>query len=466
MDLFRKKSALSYIEEGKAQDQTTTLRKSLGAMDLTILGVGAIVGTGIFVLTGVAAAEHAGPGLVLSFVVAAIACVLAALCYSEFASSVPVSGSAYAYSYTAFGEMFAWILGWDLALEYGVAGAAVASGWSGYLKGLLDGFGIHLPVAISGSFDMSQGTYIDLPAVLIILLICFMLTRGIKETARFNTIMVVIKITVILLFIGVGVFYVKPSNWSPFLPFGMTGVFNGAAAVFFAYIGFDALSTAAEEVKNPQRDLPIGIISSLAICTILYIIVSLVITGIVPFELLNVTDPVAFALRFINQNVVAGLISLGAIAGMTTVLLVLIYGQSRLIFAISRDGMLPKMLSIINVKTQVPVISTWITGILIAILAGLIPLDKLASLTSIGTLFAFAVVSLGIIVMRITNPDLARGFRVPWVPFIPLLSAGACIYLMFNLSRETWLGFIIWLLIGLVIYFFYGYRHSHLNKNK
>ncbi|MHA0857976.1 amino acid permease [Paenibacillus sp. CMAA1364] len=466
MDLFRKKSALSYIEEGEATDQSNKLSKSLGAMDLTILGVGAIVGTGIFVLTGVVAAVHAGPALILSFVIAAIACVLAALCYSEFASSVPVSGSAYAYSYTTFGEMFAWILGWDLALEYGVAGAAVASGWSGYLKGLLDGFGIHLPTAVSGSFDMAKGTYIDLPAVLIILLISFMLSRGIKETARFNTIMVILKIAVILLFIGVGIFYVKPANWTPFLPFGMTGVFNGAAAVFFAYIGFDALSTAAEEVKNPQRDLPIGIISSLAICTVLYIIVSLVITGIVPFEMLNVTDPVAFALRYINQDFIAGLISLGAIAGMTTVLLVLIYGQSRLLFAISRDGMLPKLLSSINPKTQVPIISTWITAIIIALLAGLVPLDKLASLTSIGTLFAFAVVSLGIIVLRVTSPDLPRGFRVPWVPFIPLLSAGACIYLMFGLSKETWQGFMIWLVIGVVIYFSYGYKHSKLNKQK
>ncbi len=464
MNLFRKKSAESYIEEGNFGDQSTKLKKTLGAMDLTILGVGAIIGTGIFVLTGVAAAENAGPGLVLSFVIAAIACVLAALCYSEFASSVPVSGSAYAYSYTAFGEMFAWILGWDLALEYGVAASAVASGWSGYLKGLLDGFGIQLPTAISGAFNMTEGTYIDLPAVLIVLLISYMLTRGIQETARFNTIMVVIKIAVILLFVVVGIFYVKPSNWSPFLPYGMSGVFNGAAAVFFAYIGFDALSTAAEEVKNPQRDLPIGIISSLAICTVLYIVVSLVITGIVPFGLLNVTDPVSFALRFVNQNLVAGLISVGAIAGMTTVLLVLLYGQSRLLFAISRDGMLPKVLSKIHLKTQVPVIGTWTTGIIVAVLAGLIPLDKLASLTSIGTLFAFAVVSLGIIVMRITSPNLPRGFKVPWVPFIPLLSAGACFYLMSNLSKETWQGFLIWLLIGIVIYFAYGYRHSKLNK--
>ncbi|MEC0091102.1 amino acid permease [Paenibacillus macquariensis] len=464
MDLFRKKSAESYIEEGLAGDQSTKLKKTLGAMDLTILGVGAIIGTGIFVLTGVAAAEHAGPGLVLSFIIAAIACVLAALCYSEFASSVPVSGSAYAYSYTAFGEMIAWILGWDLALEYGVSGAAVASGWSGYLKGLLDGFGIQLPTAISGAFNMTEGTYIDLPAVVIVLLITYMLTRGIQETARFNTIMVVIKIAVILLFVVVGVFYVKPSNWSPFLPYGMSGVFNGAAAVFFAYIGFDALSTAAEEVKNPQRDLPIGIISSLAVCTVLYIVVALVITGIVPFGLLNVTDPVAFALRFVNQNLVAGLVSVGAIAGMTTVLLVLLYGQSRLLFAISRDGMLPKVLSNIHVKTQVPVVGTWVTGVLVALLAGLMPLEKLASLTSIGTLFAFAVVSLGIIVMRITSPNLPRGFRVPWVPFIPLLSAGACFYLMLNIDKETWLGFLLWLLIGIIIYFAYGYRHSKLNK--
>lgn len=458
MDLFRKKS----LTVPQSADGSK-LAKTLGAFDLTTLGVGAIIGTGIFVMTGVAAAEHAGPGLVLSFILAGFACVLSALCYSEFASTLPVSGSAYAYSYVAFGELMAWILGWDLVLEYGVAAAAVSSGWSGYFQGLLEGFGLHLPTALSGAYNADKGTIVNLPAVIIILLISYLLTRGIKETARFNAIMVVIKLSVVLLFIVTGFFYVKPENWTPFMPFGFQGVVNGAATVFFAYIGFDALSTAAEEVKQPQRDLPIGIISSLAICTVLYITVSLVLTGIVPYQNLNVTDPVSFALRFVDQNMIAGLISVGAIAGMTTVLLVLLFGQSRLLFAISRDGLLPESLSKVNAKTQTPVRSTWMVGGLIAVLTGFVPLDRLANLTSIGTLFAFFVVSLGVIVLRRTHPDLKRGFSVPWVPFIPLLSAAACGYLMYNLGRETWIGFILWLIIGILIYCVYGYKHSKLN---
>ncbi|GAB6989997.1 amino acid permease [Paenibacillus pini] len=463
MDLFRKKPVFPFSEDG-ASSSGGNLKRTLGAFDLTTLGVGAIIGTGIFVLTGVAAAEHAGPGLVLSFVLAAIACVLSALCYSEFASSIPVSGSAYAYSYVAFGELLAWILGWDLILEYGVAGAAVASGWSAYFTGLLDGFGLHLPMVLTGAYNASKGTFVDLPAIIIILLITALLTRGMKETARFNGVMVVVKLAVVFLFLIVGAFYVKPSNWTPFLPFGMSGVVNGAATVFFAYIGFDALATAAEEVKRPQRDLPIGIISSLAICTVLYIAVSLVLTGIVPYTLLNVSDPVAFALRFVDQNLLAGLISVGAIAGMTTVLLVMLFGMTRLLFAISRDGLLPNLLSSVNSKTQTPIASTWITGILIALLTGFVPLDKLANLTSIGTLFAFGVVSLGVIAMRKTSPNIRRGFRVPWVPLIPLLSAAACLYLMINLQLFTWIGFIIWMVVGLFVYFLYGYRRSKLNK--
>ena len=461
MDLFRKKP-LAIPQNAGAEK----LSKTLGALDLTMLGVGAIIGTGIFVMTGVAAAEHAGPGLVLSFIIAGIACVLSALCYSEFASTLPVSGSAYAYSYVAFGELLAWVLGWDLVLEYGVAAAAVSSGWSGYFQGLLEGFGVHLPTALSGAYNADKGTFINLPAVIIILLISYLLTRGVKETARFNAAMVAIKIFVVLLFIITGIFYVKPENWTPFLPFGIHGVMNGAATVFFAYIGFDAISTAAEEVKRPQRDLPIGIISSLAICTVLYISVSLVLTGIVPYQSLNVSDPVSFALRFVGQNMIAGLISIGAIAGMTTVLLVMLFGQTRLLFAISRDGLLPKSLSKVSAKTHTPVRSTWMVGSLIAVLTGFVPLDRLANLTSIGTLFAFLVVSLGVIMLRRTKTDLKRGFRVPWVPLIPLLSAAACGYLMYNLGRETWIGFIIWVAFGLVIYSLYGYKRSNLNTKK
>ncbi|ASA21764.1 amino acid permease [Paenibacillus donghaensis] len=459
MDLFRKKQLSS-----TAAATGSTLNKTLGALDLTMLGVGAIIGTGIFVMTGVAAAEHAGPALVISFIIAGFACVLSALCYSEFASTLPVSGSAYAYSYVAFGELLAWVLGWDLVLEYGVAAAAVSSGWSGYFQGLLEGLGIHLPTALSGAYNADKGTIINLPAVVIIVLISYLLTRGIKETARFNSIMVVIKLSVVVLFIVTGVFYVKPDNWTPFMPFGFNGIVNGAATVFFAYIGFDAISTAAEEVKRPQRDLPIGIISSLAVCTVLYIVVSLVLTGIVPFQNLNVSDPVSFALRYVDQNMIAGLISVGAIAGMTTVLLVLLFGQTRLLFAISRDGLLPQALSKINAKTQTPVRSTWMVGGIIAVFTGFIPLDRLANLTSIGTLFAFLVVSLGVIALRRTHPTLKRGFTVPWVPLIPLLSAATCGYLMYYLGRETWIGFFIWMAIGLLIYFLYGYRSSNLNK--
>ncbi|MED5018031.1 amino acid permease [Paenibacillus chibensis] len=460
MDIFRKKTV------GGLEETDGKLKRTLSALDLTALGVGAIIGTGIFVLTGVAAAVHAGPALIISFAIAALTCVLSALCYSEFASSVPVSGSAYAYSYVAFGEIIAWVLGWDLILEYGVAAAAVASGWSSYFTGLLDGFGIHLPAAISGAYDASRGSIVDLPAMVIIFVITYLLNRGVQETARFNGIMVIVKLVVVLLFIGVGAFYVKPDNWSPFLPFGVGGVINGAATVFFAYIGFDAVSTAAEEVKRPQRDMPIAIIASLAICTLLYILVSLVLTGMVPYTSLNVGDPVAFALRFVNQNALAGLTSVGAIAGMTTVLLVMLFGLTRLLFAISRDGLITSKLSRVSGKAQTPTQSTWATGTLIALLTGFVPLSKLANLTSIGTLFAFAVVSLGIIALRKNNPDKKGGFRVPWVPFLPLLSAAACLYLMINLQAMTWIGFGVWMVVGLLIYFMYGRRHSLLNHDQ
>lgn len=460
MDIFRKKTV------GGLEETDGKLKRTLSALDLTALGVGAIIGTGIFVLTGVAAAVHAGPALIISFAIAALTCVLSALCYSEFASSVPVSGSAYAYSYVAFGEIIAWVLGWDLILEYGVAAAAVASGWSSYFTGLLDGFGIHLPAAISGAYDASRGSIVDLPAMVIIFVITYLLNRGVQETARFNGIMVIVKLVVVLLFIGVGAFYVKPDNWSPFLPFGVGGVINGAATVFFAYIGFDAVSTAAEEVKRPQRDMPIAIIASLAICTLLYILVSLVLTGMVPYTSLNVGDPVAFALRFVNQNALAGLTSVGAIAGMTTVLLVMLFGLTRLLFAISRDGLITSKLSRVSGKAQTPTQSTWATGTLIALLTGFVPLSKLANLTSIGTLFAFAVVSLGIIALRKNNPDKKGGFRVPWVPLLPLLSAAACLYLMINLQAMTWIGFGVWMVVGLLIYFMYGRRHSLLNHDQ
>ncbi|MDO3410616.1 amino acid permease [Saccharibacillus sp. CPCC 101409] len=452
--LFRRKA----IKEGPSN-----LKRVLGPLDLTTLGVGAIIGTGIFVLTGVAAAKYAGPGLVLSFLLAGIICAFAALCYSEFASSVPASGSAYTYSYTTFGELIAWILGWDLILEYGFASAAVASGWSGYFQSLLSGIGIQLPHALTGAFNPDKGTYVDITAVLITLIIATLLTRGVKEATRANGIMVGIKLLVVLIFIGVGVFYVKPDNWHPFLPFGFGGVTAGAATVFFAYIGFDAVSTAAEEVKEPQRNLPIGIIASLAICTVLYIVVSLILTGIVPYNLLNVSDPVAFALEFVNMNGIAWIISLGAITGITTVLLVMMYGQTRLLYSMSRDGLLSPTFSKVSGKSGTPAAGTWISAVVIAFFAGLIPLDHLAELTNIGTLFAFTVVSIGVIVLRRSQPDLQRGFRVPLVPLIPILSAVGCVYLMFQLKALTWYTFLIWLVIGLAVYFSYGRRHSLLH---
>ncbi|WP_409342094.1 amino acid permease [Paenibacillus sp. MBLB4367] len=462
MNLFRKKTIASLIAQSETKG--ASLKKELGAFDLTMLGIGAIVGTGVFVLTGVAAADHAGPALVLSFMMAGLVCAFAALCYAEFASTVPVSGSVYTYSYATFGELFAWILGWDLLLEYGIASSAVASGWSGYFQGLLSGFGIHLPTALSGAYSPDKGTFVDLPSVLIVLVITLLLTRGAKKSARFNTILVIIKIVVILLFIGVGVWYVKPENWSPFMPFGFSGITSGAATVFFAFIGFDAVSTAAEEVKNPKRNMPIGIIASLAVCTVLYIIVSLILTGIVPYGQLGVSNPVAFALQFIEQDWVAGFISLGAIAGITTVLLVLLYGQTRLFYAISRDGFLPKALSSVHPKTKTPVFNTWLTGGMVAFLAGVLPLNVLAQLTNMGTLFAFAVVSVGIIVLRKSEPDLQRSFKVPLVPWIPLLSVLFCGFLIMQLPLSTWIAFGVWLVIGLAIYFGYGYRNSALVK--
>ncbi|MBB3906435.1 amino acid permease [Anoxybacillus rupiensis] len=461
MSLFRKKSIDVLLKE--AGGKGASLKKSLSAFDLTMLGVGAIIGTGIFVLTGVAAAEHAGPALVISFILSGLACVFAALCYAEFASTVPVSGSAYTYSYAAFGELIAWILGWDLILEYGVASSAVAAGWSGYFQGLLAGFGIELPKALTSAYDPAKGTFIDLPAILIVLLIVLLLTRGVKESARFNAVMVIIKVAVVLLFLAVGAWYVKPDNWTPFMPYGFSGVATGAATVFFAYIGFDAVSTAAEEVRNPQRDMPIGIIASLLICTALYIVVSLVLTGIVPYDQLNVKNPVAFALNYIHQDWVAGFISLGAITGITTVLLVMMYGQTRLFYAISRDGLLPKVFSRVSQQKQVPYVNTWLTGLIVAFFAGVVPLNKLAELTNIGTLFAFITVSIGVLVLRRTQPDLKRAFKTPLVPWVPLLAVAFCGYLVLQLPATTWIGFGSWLIIGLVIYFAYGRRHSTLN---
>ncbi|AJH77153.1 MULTISPECIES: amino acid permease [Heyndrickxia] len=463
MELFRKKSMDYMLKQARGKK---SLQKALGPFDLTMLGVGAVIGTGIFVLTGIVAAQAAGPAIILSFIFSGIACALTALCYAEFASMIPASGSAYTYSYATFGELFAWVLGWDLILEYGLACSVVASGWSAYFQDLVRGFGIHLPQALSGAYNPAKGSYIDLMAVVVVFFLSAVLLTGVKESSKINNVMVCIKIGVILLFLAVGIFYVKPENWTPFMPYGFSGIIKGAATAFLAYIGFDAVSSAAEEVRNPQRDMPIGIISSLAICIVLYVAVSAVLTGMIPYAKLNVGDPVAFALRVVHQNWVAGFVSLGAILGITTVLFVMMYGQTRLFFAISRDGLLPKSISKLTEKTKTPTRSIILTWLMATVFSAVVPLNQLAELTNIGTLFAFIVVSISVIVLRKTRPDIPRSFKTPFVPVIPVLAVAACGYLMVHLSKVTWIGFLIWFIIGLAIYFGYGYRHSELGHWK
>lgn len=442
------------------------LQRTLTALDLTFLGIGAVIGTGIFVLTGIVAAKHSGPGIMLSFLIAAFTCACVAFCYAEFASSIPISGSVYTYAYMTVGEIVAFIVGWCLMLEYLLAVAAVAVGWSGYLQSLLQGFNIHLPSIIASAPGMGKGGLIDLPAVCILLFITLLLSFGIRESARINNIMVLIKLAVIIAFIVAGAKYVKPENWTPFLPFGYDGIITGAATVFFAFLGFDAIATAAEETKKPQRDLPIGIIGSLLICTVLYMLVSFVLTGMVPYTQLDVSDPVAFALHFVGEDTIASLLAVGAMTGMTTVLLVVMYGQVRVSYAMSRDGLLPKALARVSQKAKIPLLNTWITGILAALLAGLLDLHLLANLVNIGTLTAFTFVCFAVLILRKTHPDLKRGFRAPFVPILPIVAICCCLYLMINLSATTWMGFAVWLVIGLCVYFLYSRRNSHLLTDK
>ncbi len=442
------------------------LKKVLGPFDLVLMGIGAIIGTGIFVLTGTGAVT-AGPALTLSFIVAAFACGFAALCYAEFASSVPVAGSIYTYSYFTLGEIVAWMIGWDLLLEYGLATSTVAVGWSGYFQSLIKGFDIVLPEALRAAPGAQPGvnTLFNLPAFLIMMFLTWILSMGVRESARLNNIMVIIKTSVVILFIVVGVSYVKPENWQPFMPFGFGSVMSAAALVFFAFIGFDAVTSAAEEVKNPSRDLPIGIIGSLAVCTVLYVIVAAIMTGIVPFmNFKGVDHPVSLALQYAGQDWVAGFVDLAAILGMSTVMLVMAYGQTRILFAMSRDGLLPSKLSEVHPKYGTPYFATWMVGIVFGILAALIPLDVLAELVNIGTLAAFSLVSLAVIILRKKRPDLPRAFRCPGVPVIPALAIIFCVSLMSFLSWHTWLAFVIWLAIGLAVYFLYARQRSLLNN--
>ncbi len=463
MSLFRTKN----IDAMLAVAHDDGLKKVLGPIDLVMMGIGAIIGTGIFVLTGTGALT-AGPALTLSFVIAAMACGFAALCYAEFASAIPVSGSIYTYSYATLGEIIAWMIGWDLLLEYGLATSAVSVGWSGYFQSLVAGFGLKLPAALTAAPGAVPGveTMVNLPAMLIMLAITWVVSYGVKESARLNNVMVAIKIGVVLLFIAVGVWHVKPANWQPFTPFGMTGVFNAAALVFFAFIGFDAVTSAAEEVRNPSRDLPVGIIGSLAVCTVLYVVVAAIMTGIVPFaKFAGVDHPVSLALQYAGQNWVAGFVDLGAILGMTTVILVMTYGQTRIIFAMSRDGLLPERLSSVHPVHATPYFATWTVGIVFAAIAGFVPLNVLAELINIGTLSAFTLISIAVLVLRRTRPDLPRAFRCPGVPVVPLLSAGFCLFLMANLQALTWIAFLVWLVIGLAIYFLYARRNAVLHNH-
>ncbi len=464
------------IEKGKH------LKRTLTAFDLTLLGIGAIIGTGIFVLTGTAAANQAGPAITLSYVLAGLACGFAALCYAEFAAMIPIAGSAYAYAYATLGEIIAWTIGWDLILEYAVGSMTVSIGWSGYMQRLLAGFGIHVPAALAAAPGTMPGAVFNLPAVLIVLAITTLLVIGIRESARFNATMVFIKLAAVLFFIVAGFKFVKPENWSPFAPYGWSGMMAAAAVVFFAYIGFDAVSTTAEEAKNPSRDLPIGIISSLFICTFLYIVVSGILAGIVPVTHFR-TDaaglpgvpivpraestaflnaPVAYALHVINQDWAAGLISAGAAAGITSVLLVMLMGQPRIFVSMCRDGLLPASLSKVHPRFGTPYITTIITGILVAICAALIPINVVGEMTSIGTLAAFVIVCAAVIMLRVKRPDARRPFRVPFGYLFPICGIVSCLYLMLSLSVATWARFLVWLDLGMMIYWFYGRRHSPL----
>ena len=446
------------------------LNRCLNAFDLTLLGIGCIIGTGIFVLTGIAAANQAGPAVILSFLASGFACAFAALSYAELSSSVGGCGSAYGYSYVAFGEFVAWIVGWILLMEYGMSIAAVANGWSGYFNNALVAMGIGLPESLTK--PPSHGGIINLPASLIILLIMTLLIIGIKESASFNKIMVIVKVSAIFIFIALATFNVNPENWSPFMPYGWfetlpdgktVGVLAGASIVFFAYVGFDAVSTAAEEAINPQKDLPKGIINSLIFCTIIYIIVAALLTGVVPYQELNVSSPVAFALSKIGFPWASALVSTGVIAGLATVMLVLYYALTRVIFAMSRDGFLPITLSSVNKKTQTPIKTILICGIFISTVAGFTSLGTLAEIVNIGTLSAFVIVCLGVIFLRNKSSQAQDTFRNKWHPVIPILGIISCSLLMIFLPMQTWIRFFIWILMGIGIYFIYSYRHSKLN---
>jgi len=474
MSVFATKSITQILAQSEGKEGAG-LQRSLGAGQLVALGIGAIIGAGIFTLTGVAAANHAGPAIVYSFILAAIGCAFAGLCYSEFSTMIPIAGSAYTYAYATLGEVLAWIIGWALVLEYAVGAATVSVGWSATVVSILHSLGIDLPQSLIASpFDAMPG-FLNLPAVLILILISAILIVGIKESARFNALIVVIKVTVVLLFIALGYFYINRSNYTPFVPenttgefgaFGWSGVVRAASQIFFAYIGFDAVSTAAQEAKNPKRDMPIGIVGSLAICTVLYILYALVLTGMVNYKDLNVAAPLAVAVdRMKEYPWIALLMKLGSLAGLTSVMLVMLLGQSRVFYSMSRDGLLPKLFADVHPSFHTPWKSNLLLMVFVSIGAAFTPIGQLGQLTSIGTLFAFVIVCIGIIIMRRTQPDLPRPFKTPLVPLVPVLGILVNLGLMASLPGVIWKVFLFWMMVGLIIYFTYSRNKSVLQKS-
>ncbi len=490
MSLFRRKD-VSLLQAEVASDES--LKRALGPGNLVLLGIGAIIGAGIFVLTGQAAANYAGPGIVYSFILAGTACAFAGLCYAEFSAMIPIAGSAYTYGYATLGELFAWIIGWDLILEYLFAASTVAVGWSGYVVSFLKDLGINIPAAYTAAPYVhtappdagwnvwrlftegwsSTGAVLNLPAMFIVGAITVLLIIGISESATFNNLAVAIKLMVVLLFIAFGLAYINRENWVPFVPpeqgdgkFGWSGIVRGAGVIFFAYIGFDAVSTAAQEAKKPQRDMPIGILGSLAICTVLYIAVAFVLTGIVKYTQLNVPDPIAVGINAAGPALawLRPIVKIGAIAGLSSVILVMLLGQPRIFYTMSKDGLLPPVFSAVHPRFRTPWLASLLTGAFAMAFAGLLPIGLLGELVSIGTLLAFAIVCAGVLVLRYTDPDRPRPFRTPLVPFVPIAGIVACFYLMSGLPPDTWARLVIWMALGLVIYFAYGRRHSKVGK--